>query len=178
LHTLGLSESDIQTSIESFEGVEGRLQFVGEIKGVKIYNDNNATTPEATIAALQALDIGTKNIILIMGGSDKGLDMNALLSEIAHVCKRVILLAGSGTDRIVPALHDYAIYDTLSAAVHEACTRADVGDIILFSPAFASFGMFKNEYDRGDQFLRIVRSHTIHKRPTRTDKRLDYPHRT
>jgi UDP-N-acetylmuramoylalanine--D-glutamate ligase len=156
LKELGLSEDEIQASLESFPGVEGRLQLSREIQGVKIYNDNNATTPEATIAALKTLDTGSKNIILIMGGSDKGLDMNTLLYEIARTCKRVILLSGSGTDHIVSLMQDYSIYASLSEAMGEALRSALPGDVILFSPAFASFGMFKNEYDRNDAFLRVV----------------------
>ncbi|MBI5470573.1 UDP-N-acetylmuramoyl-L-alanine--D-glutamate ligase [Candidatus Kaiserbacteria bacterium] len=163
LESLGLSEGEIKSGLESFEGVEGRLQFVREVNGVKIYNDNNATTPEATIAALHALSNdgfqkSITSIILIMGGSDKGLDMSKLLYEIAKTCKRVILLAGTGTDRIVPLMQDYSVFDSLESAVQEAIKSAESGDTILFSPAFASFGMFKNEYERNDQFLKIVRA--------------------
>lgn len=165
LRALGVSQNDIKTGIESFAGVEGRLQFVREIKGVKIYNDNNATMPEATIAALRALtpsklEARSSKLILIMGGSDKGLDMSQLLYEIAGSCKRVILLAGTGTDRIVPLMADYPVFDSLEVAVHEAVQSAVPGDTILFSPAFASFGMFKNEYERNDAFLTIVRNLT------------------
>ncbi len=155
LRALKITEAEIRAGLESFEGVEGRLQFVREINGVKIYNDNNATTPEATIAALKAI-VSNKNIILIMGGSDKGLDMSTLLYEIAKSCKRVILLAGTGTDRVVPLMQDYSVFDSLDSAVSEAYKSAQTGDIILFSPAFASFGMFKNEYERNDEFIKIV----------------------
>lgn len=164
LEALGIPETTIQESLESFTGVEGRLQFVREIRGVKIYNDNNATTPDATIAALRALTAPRlssghnqdKNIILIMGGADKGLDMNNLLYEIAGSCKRVILLAGTGSSRIAPLMQDVSVYDDFEQAVHEAVGSAQGGDTILFSPAFASFGMFKNEYDRNDRFLSLV----------------------
>lgn len=157
LQALGLSDSQIKAGLETFVGVEGRLQFVAEKKGVKIYNDNNATTPEATLAALRALG-DAKNIILIMGGSDKGLDMSALLYEIAQRCKRVILLPGAGTDRITPLMQDFSLYGTMQDAVRESYQSAEPGDIILFSPAFASFGLFKNEYDRNDQFLAAIKA--------------------
>ena len=157
LRALNLSEDQIRAGLESFEPVEGRLQLAREIGGVKIYNDNNATTPEATIAALKALDEGKKNIVLIMGGADKFLDASTLLYEVAKTCKRVILLAGTGTSRIAPLMQDYSIFDSLEAAVQEAVVSAQAGDTILFSPAFASFGMFKNEYERNDNFLQIVR---------------------
>ena len=126
------------------------------MSGVKIYNDTTATTPEATLAALRALDTGTKNIVIIMGGADKDLDMNTLLYEIPNYTKRVILLAGTGTNRVLEFLPGASVFDNLAKAVSEAFSSAVPGDIILFSPAFASFGMFKNEYDRGDQFVKLV----------------------
>lgn len=144
-------------ALETFGGVPGRLELVAEKKGVKIYNDTTATTPEATLAALSALDTGTKNIVLIMGGADKDLDMNALLFEIPNRVKRTILLAGTGTNRVIEFLPEASVFDTLAKAVDEAVAAAESGDTILFSPSFASFGMFKNEYDRGDQFNTLVK---------------------
>ncbi len=168
LQALGLSDDEIKTGLESFEGVEGRLQFVRELNGVKMYNDNNATTPEATIAALRALNQNVRprrsNILIIIGGADKGLDMTELTKEINQNCKKVILLAGTGTDALLQA-NSYKLqapvsgpFSSLSHAVQDALNNATKGDTILFSPAFASFGMFKNEYDRNDQFLEIVRT--------------------
>lgn len=153
----GIDEEIIKTAIESFGGVPGRLEFVREIDGVKIYNDTTATTPEATLAAISAVsDLEKKNIILIMGGADKGLDMSGLLEEVQARCKRVILLSGSGTEKIKAAFPDSPIFDGLPPAIAAARESATSGDVILFSPAFASFGMFKNEYDRGDQFMKLV----------------------
>ena len=157
LRAVGLTENQIRIGLESCESLEGRLQFVREVRGIKIYNDNNATTPDATIAALRALDTGAKNIVLIMGGADKGLDASALLYEIAQTTKRVILLAGTGTALVTPFIQDYSIYDNLKDAVDEALRSAAAGDIVLFSPAHSSFGMFTNEYERNDQFLQIVK---------------------
>ena len=136
-----------------------------EVGGVKIYNDNNATTPEAVVAALRALsDVRFRkpNIILIVGGADKGLDMSELVAEINKICKVVILLAGTGTSRLLEArsykleASTHGPYDSLDQTVHKALELAKPGDAVLFSPAFASFGMFKNEYDRNDQFLTLV----------------------
>ena len=156
---LGVDTDVIYKAVTSFKGVEGRLQFLSEKNGVKIYNDNNATTPEATVAALRALgDSAKKNIILIMGGSDKGLVMSELVHEISNYCKKVLLLAGTGTERVkkeIPAA-SYLIYQVTTDAVRDAFNTAEAGDIVLFSPAFASFGMFKNEYDRNDQFVKAV----------------------
>jgi UDP-N-acetylmuramoylalanine--D-glutamate ligase len=158
---VGVSDEQIEAAIASFKGVEGRLQFVREVRGIRIYNDNNATTPDATLAGLRALG-GAKNIILIMGGTDKGLSMDELISSIPTYCKAVILLEESGTARIkddIMALKDISLFNevTLDACVHRAMDESEEGDIVLFSPAFASFGkFFRNEYDRNDQFLRIV----------------------
>ncbi len=118
---------------------------------MKIYNDNNATTPDATIAALRSFDAG--KIVLICGGSDKGLDLNALEQEIKKSCKAVIILPGTGSDRLKV---DAVKAQNLEEAVSKAMEVSAGGDIILFSPAFASFGSFKNEYDRNDQFLDII----------------------
>ena len=146
-------------ALESFAGVPGRLELIAEKNGVKIYNDTTSTTPEATNVAITALsDVGrgTSYIILIMGGTDKGLDMSALLAKLPEL-KRVILLAGSGTERIRGELPDSPVYNALASAVEDAFAHAEAVDIILFSPAFTSFGMFKNEFDRGDQFNAIVK---------------------
>ena len=154
---LGIPDETSRTALQSFAGVPGRLELVREVRGVKVYNDTTATTPEATLAALKALDTGEKNIVLIMGGADKSLDMNTLLYEIPNHAKRVILLAGTGTSRVLEFLPGASVFDDLAKAVQEAFVSAVPGDIILFSPAFASFGMFKNEYDRGDQFNALVK---------------------
>jgi len=145
----------IITGLKSFTPVEGRLQFLRKIRGVSIYNDNNATTPDATIAALRALG---KNIVLICGGTDKGLDMSKLISAIPKYCKAVVLLKETGTDKLI-FNYQFSIFkkETLKECVKEAMKIAKRGDTILFSPAFASFGKwFKNEYDRNDQFVKIV----------------------
>ena len=158
LHALGIDSGTSLTALATFEGVQGRLQFVREVAGIKIYNDTNATTPEATLAALNALDMGVNNIVLIMGGYDKGLDMTVLAAKAATVCKDVILLAGTGTSALQAngMLQHCNVCGSLEEAVRKAIGAASKGDTVIFSPAFASFGMFRNEYDRGDQFLALV----------------------
>lgn len=149
-----IPESTIKEVIEQFKGVPGRLEFVKQYKGIKIYNDTNATTPDATLAGLEALKSKDKNIVLILGGADKNLDMTKLITALPQYCKSVILLPGTGTDRIKETISGVpVVYATdLSEAVVQALSAATAGDTLLFSPAFASFGLFKNEYDRGDQF--------------------------
>lgn len=158
LLALGVTASEIQTGLESFQGIEGRLQYMGEKNGIRIYNDNNATTPEATLAAIRGLDEGKKNIVLIMGGSDKGLEMKELWEEVLAKCKDLFFLSGSGIDRIRPEAPHVPAYDSLDEAFKAALAASAPGDILLFSPAFASFGMFQNEYDRNDQFVKLVQA--------------------
>ena len=156
----GIPDEVSKKALEEFKGVPGRLYLLKTVDGVEIYNDTNSTTPEATMVALQALsssnDSDKKRVVLIMGGSDKGLQMDALLAEIKKAVKRVILLSGTGTERIRASLPEAEVYENLAMAFSDARAHADSGDVILFSPAFASFGMFANEYDRGDQFDQLV----------------------
>jgi UDP-N-acetylmuramoylalanine--D-glutamate ligase len=153
---LGVSDEASRRALSSFTGVPGRLELIAEKNGIKVYNDTTSTTPEATLAALAALNDGhRRSIILIMGGTDKGLDMDALVAKLPEM-KRVVLLAGTGTDRIKDELKECMIYHTFSDAIKAAMDAAEKGDTVLFSPAFTSFGMFKNEFDRGDQFNAIV----------------------
>ncbi len=155
---LGVEEGIIPMTLESWPGVPGRLQLVREYKGIQIYNDTTATTPDATLAGLQAISHEI-NVVLIMGGADKNLDMSELMAELPKYAKRVILLPGSGSERLAEeytfSVETYtaeSLEDAVREAVHEAVPRS----VILFSPAFASFGMFVNEYDRGEQFNELI----------------------
>ncbi len=151
---LGVPDEVSKDALASFAGVPGRLEFVKESKGVKFYNDTTATTPEATVAALRALDTG-KNVVIIMGGSSKNLDMTLLQSALKEHAKHISFLEGTGTRCIAGSAPMFA---TLEEALKDAVKHASPGDSILFSPAFASFGMFKNEYDRGDTYMALVRA--------------------
>lgn len=154
---LNISDEKIKKALETFTAVEGRLELLREVNGVKIYNDNNSTTPEATIVGLQALGGGNhKNIILIMGGADKNLDMSEVVKEIHKNCKAVVMLPGTGSDKLnIEGSHRVT---NLSEAVGCAVSLAEAGDTILFSPGFASFGLFVNEYDRNDQFVALIKA--------------------
>jgi len=154
---IGISEVVIKKAIENFNGVEGRMQFLREVRGIKYYNDTTATTPEATLAALHTLG-KDKKLILIAGGSDKSLNMSALIREIPKFCKKVVLLPGTGTKRVEGKIYNKVKAKNLKDAVSKAQKLALKGDTVILSPAFASFGLFKNEYDRGDQFMQIVRN--------------------
>jgi len=158
---LGIEEKIVKEALENFKGVPGRLELVREVHGVKIYNDTTATTPIATIVALKALGIN-RNIVLIMGGADKAIDMSELITEIPKHCKALILLPGTGTEKIKLKIESlkFKVIEALNLkeGVEESMRNAEEGNVVLFSPAFASFGMFKNEFDRGDQFNTIVRN--------------------
>lgn len=148
----------IKKTISNFKELEGRMQLLRTHKGIKIYNDNNATTPAATIAGLEALK-NDKNIILICGGSDKELDLKDLVKSMNKYCKEVITIPGTGTDKLVKLkikIKNHKAKD-LKESVKLAIKSATKGDSILFSPAFASFGAYNNEYERNDEFIKIIK---------------------
>ncbi len=154
--------SRIKTVVKNFKGIEGRLEHVKTVSNVKIYNDNNATTIHATMAGLEALGSKKKNIILIAGGTDKieSMDLKPFVNVIDKYCKDVVFLDGSGTQRLVRDYKlktPYRVVYSLKEAAELASGLSKRGDIVLFSPAFASFGMFTNEYHRNDEFMKIVK---------------------
>jgi len=165
---LGLSPSQIKKAAENFRGISGRMEFAGEADRVKYYNDTTATMPEATVAALSALaetkkqknEKTKKQIVLIAGGADKNLKFNDLAKAIKKYTKAVVLLNGTATPKIQHQLRvtRYGLPVTLANSMPEAVRTASKfaarDDIVLLSPACASFGMFKNEFDRGEQFTK------------------------
>ncbi len=153
LKAISLEDEEIFNSLATFGGVEGRLEYLGEKAGVRAYNDNNATTPQATVAGLQAVgNVNDKNVILIAGGAYKGVEPTPLLVEITKYCKKVILLPGTATDMMKGEL-EAEVVESMAEAVTKGFTAGKPGDVLLFSPGFASFGLFKNEYERNDSFV-------------------------
>lgn len=156
LKAVSLDNESIFAGLASFGGVPGRLEYLGEHNGVKIYNDNNSTIPEATIKGLQAVgNIDDKNVILIAGGAYKNIDPTPLAEETKKYCKKIILLQGTGTD-ILKEMVDAEVVGSMEEAVDAGLAVGESGDVLLFSPGFASFGMFKNEYQRNDEFVRCI----------------------
>jgi UDP-N-acetylmuramoylalanine--D-glutamate ligase len=156
----GISDIKIKKSVKNFKGVEGRLQLLRTYKGVKIYNDNNATTPEALIAGVMAVKKEKGGLVLICGGSDKKVDLTNLVKIINNNCKFVSFIAGTGTDILLKDYKlkvPYEVSDNLKSVVKKAIKNINKRDTLLFSPAFASFGMFNNEYERNDQFINIIK---------------------
>lgn len=161
----GIPEVKIKKAVKDFKGLEGRLQLVKNIRGIKIYNDNNATTPEATISGLESLSLptsptGGKKIVLICGGNDKKLDVDPLVKAINKYCKKVVTIPGTGTDKLVSSskfLVTSSHTKNLKEAFGVAVKSTKKGDIILFSPAFSSFSQYNNEYERNDEFIKLVK---------------------
>jgi UDP-N-acetylmuramoylalanine--D-glutamate ligase len=157
-----VSDAIADAALRAFTGVEGRLQFIGVGRSDtgrerRFYNDSNATTQEATLAALNAFP--PEKIVLIFGGADKGLPMDGLIGFIAQHHIRSVLIKGTGSDRVLQTLPALTTVGSMPEAVSRALALSAPGDHIVLSPAFASFGVFKNEYDRSDQFLAETKKH-------------------
>jgi len=156
---LGVPIEIIKQVVENFGGVEGRLQFIREYNGAKIYNDNNATTPEAVMAALNSFD---QPVVLLAGGAKKKVSYADLAQLMKSKVKNLILFKGAGSDDLLAELKKInftapiKIVESMGEAISYAQTLLNQGDIFLFSPGAASFGVFVNEYDRNDQFLGAI----------------------
>lgn len=156
LKAAGLSNEEIFSGLATFPGVPGRLERLGERNGVKIFNDNNATTPQATVVGMQAVgNADDKNVILIAGGAYKDISPEAMVEEIPKYCKATFLIPGTGTDMIKDKI-DATLVSGVEEAVKAALELSEAGDVLLFSPGFASFGQFKNEYERNDLFVDCI----------------------
>ncbi len=150
---VGVAAEEVRRGLAAFTGVPHRLEPVGGRAGVDFVNDSAATTPEAAIAALGAFP--GRPIVAIVGGFDKGLDLASLAAALRRQADRVVLLAGTATDRLVDALEGVTIegpFENLRDAVRRADAVAAPGGVVLLSPGCASFGLFVDEFDRGNQF--------------------------
>jgi len=157
----------IKSTVVSFKGLEHRLELVGEINQVKFYNDSFSTIPETTIAAIKAF---SENIILIAGGSDKGSNYTQLGQDLINSRIKTLILIGLMASKIEDAILQasrklnqpvsFKIVRNLTnmqSIIDTAFNETKQGDIVLLSPACASFDMFKNYKDRGNQFKYYVK---------------------
>jgi UDP-N-acetylmuramoylalanine--D-glutamate ligase len=148
----------MKKALRTFKGLPDRQEAVRVWRGVSFINDTTATTPDATIAALRVFP--SQKTVLITGGTDKKLFFGELAREALKV-KALVLLPGSATDKLRPLLDrnnvSYADVRSMKEAVASAAKKARPGDRVLLSPGAASFGLFKNEFDRGEQFVREVK---------------------
>ena len=155
--TIGLRKDKIREAIQSFESLEHRMEPVATVRGVEFINDSKATNVNSTWYALESM---TKPTILILGGVDKGNDYE-LLKDLVKEKVKAIVCMGTDNRKIHEAFGNEVslIVNTESAseAVQAAFHFADKGDVILLSPACASFDLFKNYEDRGKQFKAAVR---------------------
>jgi UDP-N-acetylmuramoylalanine--D-glutamate ligase len=159
----GARPEQIADALAEFRGVEHRQEFVREVDGVRYVNDTTATAPAAAIAAIETFAPSAHSIVLIAGGADKSLDFTEMVRVIVAKVKHVILLEGAATDKLAAAVRATGAkdiiagrFDNLPAAVEKATSVAQAGDVVLLSPGCASFGMFANEFERGEQFKSIV----------------------
>lgn len=159
----GATPEQIADALREFRGVEHRQEFVREIGGVQYINDTTATAPAATIVAIETFAPRARGIVLIAGGADKSLDFSELARVLAAKVRAVILLEGSATDKLEDAIRGVegasllvGRFDSLQRAVERAQAIARAGEIVLLSPACASFGMFANEFERGARFKELV----------------------
>ena len=157
-----IPEENIIKSVKSFKSIEGRQQPIREFKGVKYFNDTTATMPESVIAAINSFSEKFPNskLIFICGGQNKELDYKKLASVIRKKAGGLVMLPGTASDRIKEGLSGFEkIYEVSSMpeAVKVAGELAHKGDIVVLSPGATSFNLFKNEFDRGRQFIKAVK---------------------
>ena len=156
-YCFGVSPLIIGKSIHEFKGVEHRIEFVAEINGVTYYNDSKGTNSDAAIKAIEAMK---RDIILIAGGYDKGMDFSEFAEAFEGKVKKLVLL-GETKYKIADAAEkagfkDYVFVDSLEEAVRISKSAALPGDCVLLSPACASWGMFTNYEERGQIFKELV----------------------
>jgi len=153
----GVSDERINAAIRGFKGVAHRLELVGEWAGVRWYNDSKATNPDAGRVALAAFPGAP--VVLIAGGYGGGFDLREWVADVLAHTEAVILIGASG-DELAQALRDHPKVvraQTLEEAVATAAGLSRRGGVVLLSPAYKSFDMFKDFEDRGDQFKDLVR---------------------
>lgn len=156
--TAGIRSAKIRESFLTFEGIAHRLEFVASVRGVDFINDSKATNVNSVWFALESMK---KPVVLILGGQDKGNDYNEIKELVKEKVKAIVCL---GVDN--KNIHEFFgafinnIVDTQSAkdAVLAAYSLAEKNDVVLLAPACASFDLFKNYEDRGDQFKEAVKN--------------------
>lgn len=151
----------IAKGLSAFSGLPHRLKFVREVAGVRYYDDSIATTPGSAIAAMKAFG---ESKVLIMGGSSKGADFSSVAKVATSQNVKTVIVVGAEASAIEAAFkheNDIPVINlgsevSMTEIVAAARQRSNAGDVVVLSPACASFGMFKNYSDRGDQFIHAV----------------------
>jgi UDP-N-acetylmuramoylalanine--D-glutamate ligase len=151
----------VRSVLTTFAGLEHRLEFVREVGGVKYYDDSFGTTPQTAQVAIEAFE---EPEVVILGGSDKGTPFDGLAKTVSRSNVKAVVIIGQMGPAITQSLkmHGYTnIYDggsSMESVVETAQRIADVGDVVLLSTGCASFDMFEDYKDRGNQFIQAVRS--------------------
>jgi len=151
----GATPEACRRALVAFRGLPHRVALVGEANGVRYYDDSKATTPGAVLAALEAFP----SVVLIAGGRNKGLDLSVLAAGVPHL--RAVVAIGEAADEIAAAFAGAVPVTratSMAGAVHAAAAAARAGDAVVLSPACASFDWYSSYAERGDDFVRCVRS--------------------
>ena len=154
----GVEGAQVARSLSDFKALHHRIQYVATIDGIRFYDDSKGTNPGAVIAAMESFQ---EPVILIAGGKDKDMDFTSMAEVMAKKLKKLIVI-GETANKIANAARSKGVSDIESAAafkeaVHKAFQSARSGDVVLLSPACASFDMFKSAEERGDIFIQIVK---------------------
>jgi UDP-N-acetylmuramoylalanine--D-glutamate ligase len=151
----GVDDVSIGSGITRFRGLPHRLEFAGEVRGVRFYNDSKSTTAESVLAAVTAF---TTKVHLIAGGRDKGCDFSLVTPALGNYVATVGLI-GEAADRMqaewagaVPIYRSATLEEAVAVAAHNGRS----GEVVVFSPGCSSFDMFANYEERGDRFKQIV----------------------
>jgi UDP-N-acetylmuramoylalanine--D-glutamate ligase len=153
----GIDRERIKKTLENFKGVEHRLEYVRELNGVKFYNDSKATNVNSVWYALKGFK---EPIILLLGGKDKGNNYTEIEKEVKEHVKHIVAI-GESKQKVYNFFKDIipvTISEGFEDAVNKAASEAEEGDVVLLSPACASFDMFENYERRGMEFKKIVNS--------------------
>jgi len=157
----GIDRSVATEALRDYQALPHRLSLVAEIGGVRFYNDSKSTTPAGTIAAMEAFQ--PREVLVIVGGSDKGIPLDRLASVLCDRAKAVVAI-GAMRDKIASAIRAtrtkqlplLELAEDLPAAMATVVSHADAGDVVLLSPACASYDMFVNYRQRGNAFVELV----------------------
>ncbi|MFZ6036012.1 MAG: UDP-N-acetylmuramoyl-L-alanine--D-glutamate ligase [Patescibacteria group bacterium] len=157
VYDIGLTA--IRAVVKQFTGLPGRMQVIRQWKGITFINDTTATIPDAALASLASI---RSKVVLIAGGADKQLKFEKFAEAIARQCAWCILLAGTATDVITRILRrndfrNYSVVHSMSDALKQAILKSEFHLPVMLSPGAASFGLFLNEFDRGEQFEQLVK---------------------
>ncbi|HYI25310.1 MAG TPA: cyanophycin synthetase, partial [Thermomicrobiales bacterium] len=157
----GVPNDAIMAGLAAFGGVENRLEVVATRGGVTWVNDTSATAPVAAIAGISVLSPRARTLHVIAGGADKRTDLSPFADALSNGAVQVYLLEGSATAGLQDLLDQRGVpvsgtFDSMASAVEAAAAATSPGDYVTLCPACASFGMFRNEFDRGSRFRQAV----------------------